>query len=325
MKTRWNTAIIGLVVLAAAFLMALNLPLRSQTNVIRNVPHVPRGFSIVPIFTNNPYALFVITNLLAEPPPEQLSVPEFSLPARNAPGTYWTLKGAPVPLPYDPFPDLPVYELDATNRIFVIDDRSVNYPALQAQQAAEDATNGTVPFGVLRANDLIIDTNRLWLSVATNALPGSNQFNVVIHETVSGTYYDVLTKSDLLEPTWAVESTVVGAVGNQTPVTLAQNDRTNLFVWARESIIPILYAALGSRSFQRRLGDVHRGRGRQRLVLSMDFQRHEHLRRNREQLHDSKRQREQRRGLCLHRFQRGRDSHHASGDVDGRSRQWLAV
>jgi hypothetical protein len=75
--------------------------------------------------------------------------------------------------------------------------------------------------------------------VATNALPGSNQFNIVIHETVTGSYYDVLTISDLLLPTWAVENTVVGAVGNETPVTLAQNDRTNLFVWARESIIPI--------------------------------------------------------------------------------------
>jgi len=190
-----------------------------------------------PGITNIPGAVEVISQVLATPAAPK-SVPVISTSRPVSGGTFWTMQWPVVPLPEDFYPDLPVYELDATNRIFVIDDRSVDYPALQAQQTAEDATNGTVPFG-LRANDLIIDTNRLWLSVATNALPGSNQFNVVIHETVTGTYYDVLTKSDLLDPTWAVESTAVGAVGNETPVTLAQNDRTNLFVWARESIIPI--------------------------------------------------------------------------------------
>ena len=322
MKTRWNTAIIGLVVLAAAFLMALNLPLRSQTNVIRNVPHVPRGFSIVPIFTNNPYALFVITNLLAEPPPEQLSVPEFSLPARNAPGTYWTLKGAPVPLPYDPFPDLPVYAIGA-NKDFVIDDRSVDYAALNAQLTAENATNGS---GVtLRANDLIIDTNRLWLSVATNDLPGSNMFNVVIHQTVTGNYYDVLTKSDLLLPTWAVETTVVGAVGSETPVTLAQNDRTNLFVWARDSIIPIFTQPLAQEVFSGDSVTFTVGAGGSGLFYQWTFNGTNIYGATGSSYTILERQCEQRRGLCLHHFQRRRHSHHASGDADGGSGQRLAV
>lgn len=121
--------------------------------------------------------------------------------------------------------------------VFLIDDRSVDYATLDAQIAAENATNGSA--FTFQSYDSIINTNKLWLSVPTNALPGSNQFNVVIHETVAGNFYDVLTKADLMLPTWAVEQTVTGAAGNATPVTLAQNYRSNLFVWARDSIIPI--------------------------------------------------------------------------------------
>jgi hypothetical protein len=196
-----------------------------------------RPYSLLqnPALTNSATAVATIKQILAtEPLP--LAVPVVATTSFPAGGTYWTMQ-SPVPLPGDFFPDLPVYLLDQTDRTFLIDDRSVDYAALQAQQDAENATNGSgVRFPV---NNQIIDTNELWLSVATNSLPGSNQFNVVIHETVTGNYYDVLTKTDLLLPTWVVEDTVPGATGNETPVTLEQNDRTNLFVWARESAIPI--------------------------------------------------------------------------------------
>lgn len=87
----------------------------------------PVPFSEIPlIFTNNPYAVYVISNLLSEAQPEELSVPEFSTRADSPPGTYWTLKGAPAPLPFDPYPDLPVYEI-STNHDYLIDDRSVDY------------------------------------------------------------------------------------------------------------------------------------------------------------------------------------------------------
>jgi hypothetical protein len=56
-------------------------------------------------------------------------------------GTFWSaqLTDQP-PLPFDPFPqwgmNLPVYIYNASNQIFIIDDRSVDYPALYAQLAA---------------------------------------------------------------------------------------------------------------------------------------------------------------------------------------------
>ena len=234
MKTT-NGKILGLSLLTA-LIFGTNFNANAQpTRHSRPGTNAPSALLQNPALTNSPTAVAIIRQVLATTP-APLSVPVIATTNFSEPGTYWTLQ-SPVPLPGDFFPDLPVYLLDATNRTFLIDDRSVDYAALQAQWAAENATNGS---GLMfQANDLIIDTNRLWLSVATNALPGSNQFNVVIHETVTGNYYDVLTKTDLLLPTWAVESTVIGAAGNETPVTLAQNDRTNLFVWARESIIPI--------------------------------------------------------------------------------------
>jgi hypothetical protein len=86
---------------------------------------------------------------------------------------------------------------------------------------------------------LSFNTNSLWLRVPTNALPGSGLFNVVIHNTTQGSPYDVLTKVNLLSPSWTVETTVTGASGNSTYATLDQDGRTNLFVWARTSVIPI--------------------------------------------------------------------------------------
>ncbi len=227
--------ILGLALLTATYFGTIFNSSAQATRNFRPETNAPYALLRNPALTNSPTAVAMITEVLATTP-APMSVPVVSTTNNSEGGTYWTMQ-SPVPLPGDFFPDLPVYLLDSTNRTFLIDDRSVDYAALDAQLAAENATNGSE--GLFHANDLTIDTNRLWLSVATNALPGSNQFNVVIHETVTGNYYDVLTKADLLLPTWAVETTVVGAAGNETPVTLEQNDRTNLFVWARDSIIPI--------------------------------------------------------------------------------------
>ena len=198
-----------------------------------------------PAFANSPTALGTIRRVLATPP-APLSVPIFSTTNLSPRGTYWTIK-SPVPLPGNFFPGLPVYLLDVTNRMYLVDDRSVDYVALQLLPGPENTNNSAAGQGWSLVQ--MIDTNRLWLSVATNGLPGSNQFNVVIHETVTGSLYDVLTKPDLLLPTWAVENTVTGAVGNATAVTVAQNNRTNLFVWARESIIPIFTQPLAQEVF----------------------------------------------------------------------------
>lgn len=192
-----------------------------------SVRPVPQNFITQnPAFARNPAALELITNLLAEPEPE-LSVPAVSQTG-SPPGTYWTLKGAPAPLPFDPYPDLPVYAI-GTNNNFIIDDRSVDYEALnqlaQVETQLAGLTNGTV-------NSYTFDTNGLWILVPTNSLATPGYFTVNVMNTIQGQRYDFLTKSDLLYPTWATALTVTGAVGNATEVELPMNGQTNLFVWA---------------------------------------------------------------------------------------------
>jgi len=175
----------------------------SQTNSgIRLLPR--NGLAQLPVFATNRAALELITNLLAEPEPE-LTVPEASQ-TPSAPGTYWVLKGASAPLPFNPFPDLPVYAINS-NRVYLIDDRSVDYVALnQSMQAAAQLaglTNETV-------GTYTFDTNGLWLEVPTNSLADAGQFRVILHNTIQGQNYDFLTKADLLYPMWATELTVTG-------------------------------------------------------------------------------------------------------------------
>ena len=220
------------VVLAAILFVGITFTLTAQSG--SDFGPVPRNLiTRNPAFASNPAALELVTNLLAGPAPE-LSVPEVSSQSWSPAGTYWTLKNATPPLPFDPFPDLPVYAVGTNN--YVIDDRSVDYPALallnQAGAQLAGLTNGTLPTHT-------IDTNGLWLEFFPDSLtmfPG--QFIIILHNTIQGQSYDVLTKSDLLAPTWAVEQTVTRAVGNgngNVIVRLPINDRTNLFVWARLS------------------------------------------------------------------------------------------
>jgi hypothetical protein len=232
-----KNAILGLICLTALFFGATSTSLAQPTNGRLGLRP---GLSIVPLFTNNPGAMLVITNLLQTPSP-MLTVPTVSQ-SGGVSGTFWTLKGAPVPLPFNPYPNLPVYQI-STNHEFLIDNRSVDFAALAAIEAAAAKTNQVV----LSRSE--IDTNQLWLDVPTNALTGSNLFNVVLRHTVVGKYYEVLTLTDLTLTNWTVAQTVV-ANGAATPVTLTQDARTNLFVWAREVVIPIYTQPLSQEVFR---------------------------------------------------------------------------
>jgi Alpha/beta hydrolase of unknown function (DUF900) len=79
-------------------------------------------------------------------------------------------------------------------------------------------------------------TNVLWIEVPTNSLATSNQFLVVLHNTIEDAPYDVLTSTNLALPLsqWTIEQSTLGVEGtNCSPVTLAMNGRSNLFVDAR--------------------------------------------------------------------------------------------
>jgi len=205
-----------------------------------------------PVFAKNPYALFVITNLLAEPEPEK-SVPEMASQPSGPAGTYWTLKGALVPWPVNPYPDLPTYAI-GTNNDWLVDDRSVDYMVLdqmaQAEAQLNGLTNGTV-------NTYTFDTNSLWIEVPPDSLATPGYFTVNVMNTIQGQSYDILTKAnDLLLPSWATESVVTGAVGNVTSVQLPMNSRTNLFLWARTSVMFSFYLVTPPLSQEVLLGDT---------------------------------------------------------------------
>jgi hypothetical protein len=228
MKSIKSTTL-GLVCMTAFFFGA-NFSASAQTNTFRRTS---AEYGIVPMFTNNPVAMYVISNLLQEPPPE-LSVPVVS-PTNNAPGTYWTLKGAPVPLPFNPYPELDVYQV-STNGAFIIDDRSVDYQTmdeLNALEAETFASTNTPVFTGCQTCDWN-DHGLLWLE-ASNSLATPDYFTVTVHNTVQGQSYDVQTTPDL-PVSFSTELVVTGAVGMVTSVQIPMNGRTNLFVRARTSV-----------------------------------------------------------------------------------------
>ena len=216
-----------MVSLGVIFIFTHTLNLYSQTDAeslpIRN--DIPR------FFTNNPVALQTIYGIFATPEPA-LSVPEVSTQNDSPPGTYWTLKSDSAPLPFDPYPGLPVYAV-STNNVYLIDDRGVDYPALtamqQAQAQAEGLTNQTL------TGSSAVSTNGLWLEVPGNSLATPGCFTVVLHNTIEGQSYDVATESDLTAHSWATELTVTGVVDNAETVQLQKNNRPILFVRARTS------------------------------------------------------------------------------------------
>ena len=226
---------VGSLVLMAILMLVTGPDALGQTNRFRPATQ----FSLIPIFTNNPVAMYVITNLLQEPMPE-LSVPAVSQ-VGGTPGTYWVLKGAPAPLPFNPYPELAVYQV-STNGQFIIDDRSVDYATLDELNALEaeafGSTNTTVFTGCQTcAWD---ESGLLWIEVPTNSLATPDFFTVALHNTVQGQSYDVMTTPDLIG-SFATELVVTGAVGTVTSVQIPMNNRTNLFVRARTSVAYSFY------------------------------------------------------------------------------------
>lgn len=210
----------GALVCSTVLLTNINFTTKAQTT--DDVSSV----ALNPIVANNPAALQLVTNLLAAPRPA-LSVPEVSRTNTSPAGTYWTLEGPSAPLPFNPYPDLTVYSI-GTNQ-YLIDDRSVDYPALNEQMqelaALSGLTNGTIGSP--------IDTNGLWIQIPTNSLGTPGSFTVNVMNTVNGQSYSILTKSNLSLPSWTTVLTT-NAVSSMTQVQVPRSS-TNLFVWAREN------------------------------------------------------------------------------------------
>ena len=188
-----------------------------------------------------------LTLAASEPVMEQ-SIPVTATgPSAERPsGTYWSLQNTQLPMPFDPFPELPVYAIDPTNRIFLVDDRSVDFPALQAQQeeqaqiramamdapslgegGGDEGTNGSFTSNYTTAD---YGTN-LWLEI-TNIADGA--VDLLLHNTQPEVPYELLSKQTLLDAQWISEGMVTG-VDNDilTPATVNIGERTDsLFIRA---------------------------------------------------------------------------------------------
>ena len=187
----------------------------------------------------------------AEPVLEQ-SIPMTATgPSAERPsGTYWGLANNQPPMPFDPFPELPVYVVDPTNRIFLVDDRSVDFPGLRAQQ--EEQAQAVAMAGTMMAIGVPLPgdggngggTNSYTFNASGFVLPdygtnlwirmdGISSGNMVgiMSNSMAGTPYEIQSCEDLLgawssegEPVYGLETT------NWTPFSVAMNGRANLFL-----------------------------------------------------------------------------------------------
>lgn len=123
----------------------------------------------------------------------------------------------------------------------MIDDRSVDYVALAAQQRGEDEAEGLTNQTI---NIYQIDTNSLWLEVPSDGLADPTRLKVILHNTGQGQSYTLLTTTNLLSPAWAAELTTNGSAGNATEVELSRIARPMLFVCARESTPYSFYVSM---------------------------------------------------------------------------------
>lgn len=125
------------------------------------------------------------------------------------------------PLPYDPFPDLPVVVVDEHTIIY--QDQEVDYAALRAEGAAVEAARRlTEPREALSSQDPC----HLWLEV----LPYRNPLTIVLHNTIPGRTYQILSRENVVTGSWLDEATAIGENGQDyTTVPIPMNGRATLF------------------------------------------------------------------------------------------------
>jgi hypothetical protein len=202
----------------AVFFIGANLSAQTTTSTVtlKRTPINP----LASLLTVNPAATTLVSNLLSAPLPQQM-VPVVSQTNSGPAGTYWTLT-EPVPLPFDPFPELAVYEI-GTNQ-YLIDDRSVDYSAMYASSTtvsgggmmAMDVSGPPVPGGggggtnsyggTPNALVQVFTTNQLWLQITgTTNYAGTNITAFLVINTpwnVTNGVYDLFATTNLAPTAW---------------------------------------------------------------------------------------------------------------------------
>jgi len=146
-------------------------------------------------------------------------------------GTFYSLQnpGLP-PFPYDPFPELLVFWFDE-DEVFLIDDRKVDYAALQ-KLIAVPLDGGEQASAAQFAGTGVGEGCGLWLSI--NATTNSAVVLLTLHNTRTGQTYSVESIEDLTLTNWITETNLTGASGDFTETLIAMGTRSNLFLRASE-------------------------------------------------------------------------------------------
>jgi hypothetical protein len=175
-------------------------------------------------------------------------------------GTFWMVDTngvlCPNPCPPPNAASLPVYGIadgeflvDATGgQVATAPDQSITdaltaladaVGGLISQVQASAQTQKATPSRMMSLDDLdgggftpafSIPTNSLWLQI-TNVGNGQAYFNLM---NATDEVYEIWSKEDLTSTNWSIENEVFPSDTNCMPFTVEEQDRTNLFLWARD-------------------------------------------------------------------------------------------
>jgi hypothetical protein len=153
----------------------------------------------------------------------------------------------PPPYPFDPYGGLePIVIVDAANHIYLVRDNSNDWATLQdVRSAVRMSGMGSLDLPGFGGGDGDLPdfpswtspTNGLvWLEI-TNVNTSSQLAYLLLHNTTNTEYYQLLSKTDLLQQEWSLGTYQLGLVNtNQTPFN-SVNISTNrtMFFWAHQA------------------------------------------------------------------------------------------
>jgi hypothetical protein len=149
-------------------------------------------------------------------------------------GTFYSLQNSNFPpMPFNPFPTLPLYQL--SDGSFAIDDREVIYPSISrfgvAGAGIDPPGSGSnePPPPIPAAFNYGCG---LWLDITRTS---SNAVVLGLHNTRSDQTNIIWSSQDLNSTNWTSETNVIGAGGDFTQVLIDLGTRTNVFFRASEA------------------------------------------------------------------------------------------
>ena len=143
------------------------------------------------------------------------------------------------PLPFDRFPELDVYWSSETPGRYWVDDRLVDYAALEQQRQMDSALRSLesqyglasldgsppIPGGGGGGYHISYPDGSLWLDIAQLT---NGQAPLTIHGTTTEVLYEIQSKLSLTNAGWVSEGAVLGATNqNWTPFVVLAGNRTN--------------------------------------------------------------------------------------------------